>query len=349
MDDAHIEAFLVEATVGRKLRDGGRPTRRFWRRPIELLLVQLRAHGVVAPVDAPVERLGPGLPEYLVFLRQHRGFCERTINRQRLHVTRFLAYLGTRTEDDLRGIGIVQIDRYLVQAARRLARESMGSVCASVRGFLGHLRMRSILALDLRGQVATPHIYPLERMPRSVKWPDIERTLATVDRSSAIGRRDYAALALIAYGGLRGGDVAVLRLGDLDWRNDVIRARRPKSGMADDVPLISILGEALMAYLRDRPRVTHEAIFLKTKAPIEPMAAQGISALARKHLVRAGVKSARLGSHTLRHSLAVELLRQGYSLKAIGDVLGHAHPQSTFIYAKADVEHLREVSLEVLP
>jgi integrase len=208
--------------------------------------------------------------------------------------------------------------------------------------------MRSILALDLRGQVATPHIYPLEAMPRSVAWSDIERTLATVDRSSVLGRRDYAVLALIAYGGLRGGDVAVLRLGDINWRHDVIHARRPKVETTDDIPLIPALGEALIAYLRDRPHVPHEErIFLKTKAPIEPMTGRGVSATARKYLRCAGVKSARLGSHTLRHSFAVEILRQGYSLKAIGDVLGHNHPQSTFIYAKADVEHLGEVALEI--
>jgi integrase/recombinase XerD len=83
------------------------------------------------------------------------------------------------------------------------------------------------------------------------------------------------------------------------------------------------------------------------KAPIKPMTGGMISGTARKYLKLAGVKSARLGSHTLRHSLAVELLQRGYSLKAIGDVLGHHHPQATFIYAKADVEHLREVTLDI--
>jgi len=72
-----------------------------------------------------------------------------------------------------------------------------------------------------------------------------------------------------------------------------------------------------------------------------------ISQRARWYLRRAGVRAARLGSHTLRHSLAVELLQRGHPLKTIGDLLGHGHPQATFIYTKADIAHLREVALGV--
>jgi integrase/recombinase XerD len=153
-------------------------------------------------------------------------------------------------------------------------------------------------------------------------------------------------LVLIAYCGLRAGDVAALQLEHIDWRYDTIHAPRPKTGASEDVPLVPVVGEALVDYFRRRPASPHRRVFLKGHAPITPLADTMISGRARFYLERAGVKAARLGSHTLRHSFAVELLRRDHSLKTIGDLLGHGHAQSTFIYAKADVEHLREVALE---
>jgi len=352
MREDHIDAFLVEATAGRRLRERGRCVRILWRIPLLQLLEQLRNEGVVPAADVPVDVPGPGLAEYLAFLREHRGCCERTVQRQRRHVGQFLAHLQARTEDDLHRIKIEQVDRHLVQASRRLRRQSIGSVCASLRGFLGHLHMRGVLPSNLRPQVSTPHIYPLEGMPRAVAWSEVERALATVDRVSVLGCRDYAILMLIAYCGLRAGDVATLQLPDLDWHRDTIHVRRPKGKTTDAVPLIPVVGEALIAYLQRRTETPHAEVFLTEKAPVVPLAGPRISAMARKYLKRAGVKAARLGSHTLRHSFAVELLRRGHSLRAIGDVLGHDHPQSTFIYTKGAVEDLREVTLnveEVLP
>jgi len=345
--DDHVDGFLAAETAGRKLREGGRLKRRFRRRPIMRLLEQLRADGIVPRPAEPPEVLGPGLAEYLGFLRHHRGLSGRTVERQRLHISRLLAHLGVGTDDDLARITVDGIDGYLVRASRGLSRQSMGSVCASIRGFLGHLHMRGVLRSDLRAQVSTPRVYAQADMPRAVPWSDVARTLATIDRSTDLGCRDHAMLALVAYCGLRASDVAALRLEDIDWRRDTIRAPRPKSATSDDVPLVPAVGEALVAYLCRRPAVPHREVFLKVYAPIRPVRDRLISQRARLYLRRAGVKSARLGSHTLRHSLAVELLQRGHPLKTIGDVLGHGHAQSTFIYTKADVAHLREVALGV--
>ncbi len=345
--DDHVDGFLVRETAGRKLGEGGRLGRRFRRRPIMLLLEQLRADVIVPRPAEPPDALGPGLAEYLAFLRHHRGLSGRTVGRQRLHVSRLLTHLGVHTDDDLARITIDRIDGYLVHASRGLRRQSMGSVCASIRGFLGHLHMRGVLRSDLRAQVSTPRVYALEDMPRAVPWSDVERTLAAIDRSTELGCRDHAMLALVAYCGLRASDVAALRLEDIDWRRDTIHAPRPKSAASDDVPLIPAVGEALVAYLGRRPAVPYGEVFLKVYAPIRPVRDRLISQRARWYLQCAGVKAARLGSHTLRHSLAVELLQRGHPLKTIGDVLGHGHPQATFIYTKADVAHLREVALGV--
>lgn len=345
--EEHVERFLVAATAGRKLRGDGRLSRQFWRKVLSLLFERLRADGLVPPSPQVPEVLGPRVAEYLGFLREHRGMCESTVGRQRRHVVGFLAEIGARADGDLRAITIEQIDSYLVQASRRLGRESIGSLSSSLRGFLGYLHMRGTLPRDLRPHVATPHIYPLEAMPRAAAWPDVQRTIAGIDRSTTMGCRDYAVLVLIAYCGLRACDVAALRLQDLDWRHDVIHARRPKGGTSDDVPLVPLVGEALIAYLVRRPSTPHEEVFLTIKAPVRPLASARISWRVSGYLKRAGVKLPKLGSHTLRHSFAVELQRQGRTLKEIGDALGQTHPRSTSIYAKANVEQLRAAALDI--
>ena len=108
-----------------------------------------------------------------------------------------------------------------------------------------------------------------------------------------------------------------------------------------------MVGEALIAYLRQRPNSQIQQVFLTIKAPVKPLVSARISWRVGGYLRRAGVSEGKVGSHTLRHSLAVELQRQGRSLKEIGDVLGHTHPRSTQLYAKAHVELLRKATLDI--
>lgn len=345
--DEHVEEFVRADTARRRWRDGGDDARRDRRNPLRKLLAALRDEGAVPPAPPAVEVLGPCVADYLDFAREHLGLSASTLRKRRRMVGQFLVAVGARTEDDLRSIRVERIDEHFVAESRRLGKESVGSVSTAIRGFLGFLYVRGVVAKDMRGYLPRPRLYRLARMPRSVAWSDVQRTLGAIDRRTTLGRRDYAMLALIAYCGLRAGDVAALRLEDLDWRRDLIHARRPKTRSSEDVPLVDVVGEALIAYLRRRPASRHDAVFLTVNAPPRPLAAGRISTRVAQYMHRAGVRATKFGAHTLRHSLAVEMLRQGRSLKEIGDVLGHTHPQSTYLYAKADVEQLRQVALDV--
>lgn len=347
LGEAQLGAFLAKASTGRRLCEGGKRMRMLWRIPLQQFFEEMRAVGVVPADDKPKAEIAPALVKYLEFLRVHRGFEETTVQRHRRHVERFLVEIDARTDSDMHEISIDPVDRYLVRVARSLRRQSIVSVCSSLRGFLGHLHMRGILKINLREQVSTPRIYSLERMPRAIVWSEVQRTLGTIDRTGELGCRDYAILILIAHCGLRACDVAKLRLCDLDWRHDKIFVLRPKTKTNSAIPLIPVVGEALIAYLRFRPTARHNAVFLTNRAPIVPMVADQISSMVHRRLKCAGVKAETLGSNTLRHTLAVELLRQGHPLRVIGDVLDHRHPQSTFIYTKAAIDDLREVSLDV--
>jgi site-specific recombinase XerD len=107
-----------------------------------------------------------------------------------------------------------------------------------------------------------------------------------------------------------------------------------------------VVGEALVDYLRNgRPQTSERRVFFRSVAPVQPIGHAAISKRARHFLLTAGVEVPRPGSHTLRHSCVQRLVDADFSLKEIGDFVGHRSAKSTEIYAKVAVESLREVAL----
>jgi integrase/recombinase XerD len=354
LSEAHLEAFLHEVASGRTWRGvpvdaAGAVHGR--RRPLELLMARLRSAGVVGAALTDVPRVEPPhhalLVGYLDFVRQHRGLGEATIGQHALHVGRFLSYLGGAAT--VRELTSSELDGFVVECGRWMSRRSIGRVSAALRGFLRYLHLGGEIERDLASQVATPRLYRLETVPRGLPWDAVRTLLSAPDRATVAGRRDFAILVLLAVYGLRAGEVAALALDDIDWRGSQVRIPRAKGGEASWYPLHPDAGAAIADYLRrGRPVSACRQIFLTLSAPARPFArSSGISNIVTRHLQRAGVAAPHWGAHTLRHSRAVHLLGQGFSLSAIGDLFGHRHPQSTFIYAKAALEDLRAVGLEV--
>jgi site-specific recombinase XerD len=170
--------------------------------------------------------------------------------------------------------------------------------------------------------------------------------LVSIDRHTAMGRRDYAILLLLARLGLRSGEVTSLELDDIDWNAGQFSVRG-KGGQRIDLPLTTEVGEAIVAYLREgRPHSTSRRVFLRAKAPIHGfIGASGVGSIVRHSLERAGISSPTKGAHQFRHGLATEMLRQGATLGEIGEVLGHHHSQTTKIYTKVDLSALRTLAL----
>jgi site-specific recombinase XerD len=348
LSETDTDGFLEQLPRGRVRQPKRTARRRDYRRRIRLFLDHLREIGACPPPTSRTPTDPVLVTDYLTFLRQHRGLTAAYIEDQGCQLRRFLAHAGNDgTVEQLRMLSARHVDEFLVEASRRRKRTSMNHVCATVRGFFRFLHIKSVLINDLSLQVATPRIYQLEGVPRSASWADVDRTLATVNRTTLVGRRDYAILILLAYYGLRAHEVSMLRLGDLGWRNDELRVRRAKGGSTDALPLIPVVGNALLSYLEVRPASDRQELFLKVIAPAGPISGPSVSWLAHKYLSAAGVKAPLLGAHTLRHSHAIRLLRAGFPLKTIGDTLGHTCPQSTFIYSKAPTEELRSVGLDL--
>jgi site-specific recombinase XerD len=203
-----------------------------------------------------------------------------------------------------------------------------------------------VLAKDLSSLVEFPQSYRHAGVPRSISWEQVEQVLAGIDRRSVSGKRDYAMLLLLSTYGLRACEVAGLILDDLDWHNDRLKIRERKAGNTTTYPLSVVVGAAILDYLKNgRPATTHRQLFLRICAPLDPISSAAVSARAALYIRQAGIEVPRAGSHTLRHSCVQRLLNAHFSLKHIGDYIGHRNASSTQIYAKIAIEQLRDVAL----
>ena len=171
--------------------------------------------------------------------------------------------------------------------------------------------------------------------------------LESIDRSTGDGLRDYTMLLLIAAYGLRVSEVAALTLDGIHWRQRWLQVPQRKSRSPLPLPLTDTVGSALVHYLREgRPKdVTSRHLFLRSRAPIEPLKPTGVTMVFERWARRSGLEIPFFGAHCLRHSYAVHLLRSGASIKTIGDLLGHRYVDSTSGYLRLATEDLRDVAL----
>ncbi|MGA2015222.1 MAG: site-specific integrase [Solirubrobacteraceae bacterium] len=181
-------------------------------------------------------------------------------------------------------------------------------------------------------------------LPKALRAEEVARLLASCDRTTSVGRRDFAILTLLSRLGLRACEAAKLELCDIDWRAGELIVRG-KQDRYERLPLPADVGEAVVDYLRyGRPVRDDRHLFLTCRAPFGPMTggAGAIGMLVRAAYERAGLPPA--GAHALRHTVATEALRAGAPLEEIASLLRHRRHATTVIYAKVDWERLRELA-----
>jgi len=309
----------------------------------------LRREGLV-PVEetstrslSPAEQCAQGYEQYL---RETRALANATIINYVPFIRDFLSGRfgnGCVTLSRLRACDVVG---FVQRKAPRLHMKRAKLMTSALRSFLQYARYRGDVTLDLAAAVPAVANWSMQSIPRAIAPEQVRQLLASIDRRTAIGRRDYAILLLLARLGLRSGEVAFLELDDIDWSAGLLRVRG-KGGQRSELPLPAEVGKAIVAYLRrGRPDSSSRRVFLRAKAPIRGFrGASGVGSIVRHSIQRAGVDAPTSGAHQFRHGLATEMLRQGASLAEIGEVLGHRHPQTTKIYTKLDTEALRTLAL----
>ena len=344
-DQKRLEAAAARIDVIRRqagIRDDAREYRREFLRVTTRWLLFLGRLETEAPSPRPYAAL---LDDFERWMTDERGLSRGTLKNRRWHVGRFLEWLQARRVP-VPGLSPRDLDGYLQHLREKgLSRVSIKIHTNAVRAFIRHGERRGWCAAGLADMLRGPHVYRDDGLPIGPSWEDVTRLIADAASDDAMDVRDRAILLLFAVYGFRAGEVAALRLEDVDWEHDRLTVRRSKPGRAQVYPLVPVVGQAIIRYLKEaRPRCTFRELFVKIVAPIGPMTAGSLYSVVAERIKRLGIHVPRRGPHVLRHACAGHLMARGLSLKEIGDHLGHRSLTSTRVYAKVDLQGLREVA-----
>jgi site-specific recombinase XerD len=295
-----------------------------------------------APPPRPYAAL---LDDFARWMTEERGLSPVTMRNRRWHLVQFLAWLygrGRRVTD----LNLRDLDAYLQYFhAKGLSRVTIKIHTNAIRAFICHAERRGWCAAGLADTLHGPHIYREHGLPLGPSWDEVKKLIQDAASDDPADVRDRAILLLFAVYALRAGEVAKLRLEDIDWEHDRLTVRRSKQGRCQVYPLVPIVGQAIIRYLQEaRPRCAFRELFVKLVAPAGPMPSPSLYRVVAHRMKRLGIQATRRGPHGLRHACAGHLLARGLSLKEIGDHLGHRSLDSTRIYAKVDLQGLREVA-----
>ena len=341
LDERAVAAFLAHLPRCRcRGRRGGRPI--CTGAHAQAFLDFLRGCGAVhTPPPAPYPRTQPALvADFCRWMKEHRGLTQTTLADYGHATERLVACLG---EDP---------SRYDAAGLRAAVHDVVGGrgidtarhAATVARAFVRYLAMEGRCRPGLDEAILPVADRSLASLPRYVTADVVEKIIAAAGAARRSGARDRAIVLLLARLGLRGGDIVRMRLGDLDWSKGCVSVTG-KGRRESLLPLPQEVGDAILVYLRGRPAVASDRVFLRVRAPWSPLGSNcAVTQVVSRAIGRAGVATPTRGSNLLRHSVATAMLREGVSLAAVGVVLRHRSPQTTAHYAKVDVEMLRSVA-----
>lgn len=274
------------------------------------------------------------------WLEQHRGVAESTSYRYCRGATKVIETLG----DDPGTYEVESLRSFILEQALCSGPGTMKELISAARSFLRYLSAQGWCRAGLDQAIPAVAGWRLAVVPRCLGIDEINRTLEACDTATVMGARDRSIILLLARLGLRAGDVAGLRLPDVDWK-DASFVVSGKGRYEVRLPLSQEVGDALVTYLEIRPRVSADHVFLRAVAPNGPFrSSSAVSAIVARAIRRAGVTAPSYGAHILRHSAATQMLREGASLYEIGAVLRHRSHDMTAYYAKVDFTLLKQVA-----
>ena len=334
---ARVEQFVAERRNAGHVR---------WVSPLSLRLPlrYLRESGVIPTASRVLtdRRLDRLLEDYRVYLERERGLTAEARRKYESVARLFLEHRERIDGLALERLTAADVSEFLARECPRRSVSGARTLVAKLRALLRYLHVTGLISSPLRW--AVPGVADLRdrSLALGLEPAAVSRLLASCDPARHSGRRDYAILLLLVRLGLRGGEVAAMRLEDVDWRHGEILVRG-KGGRHDRLPLPTDVGEALADYLCHRPRVASRAVFVRALAPVGPMTSAAVCNVVNAACRRSGLPV--VGAHRLRHTAATEMLRAGASLPEIAQVLRHSQLKTTAIYAKVDRAALRSLAL----
>lgn len=289
--------------------------------------------------------------EYLLFQEafEERHYANATIlsNNQVLH--KFLNFLDEENVLESLGITPSHLTRFLGRYSTAKPKY-VATVISVMRNYLSFLYQQDFTKDDLSRSLPKVRVMRNAFIPYSWNTEDVKKLLGAVDRADSKGKRDYAILLMVVRLGLRVSDIRGLKFPNLDWNRKTITLTMQKTKRPIELPLLDDVGWAVIDYLKNgRPQTSSDRVFVRHRAPFD---AFGENESFQRDLHRYMVK-ARLdipldvhcGMHSLRSTLARNMLEANAPLPIISETLGHQNINTTSIYLKIDISGLRRCAL----
>jgi site-specific recombinase XerD len=350
---ADVEPTLVTAFLARHLaccrcRRQRTRTVPIARAALRQLLVVLASTRIGPPVAAPSMACVDGvIAAFDQHLEQTCGLAPATRHGYRRESRALLVARFGHGAVDVAALRPDEIRNFVTTRAKHLCPASANGVSNAVRALVRFLALHGFRSAGAPAAVPRAAVWRLGHVPRVLSDAEVAAFLGAFDRTTALGRRDYAIAVCLLMLGLRAGEVAAITLDDIDWRAGTLAIPTCKSRRGTRLPLPAQVAVALADYLqRGRPATTERAVFVHHRAPRGGRGKASLIRIAvRRAYARAGLDPRLTGTHVLRHTAATRLLRAGASMKEIADVLRHRSLDTSAIYAKVDLAALQGVAL----
>lgn len=284
------------------------------------------------------------LDQYCRWMRDERGFSNSTIVGWRCRVRDFLIWCNASSRE-LSHLRPSDIDDYFIDdVVHHWSRRTVATMAGVLRTFLHYAASQGWCDPQLAATIRGPRIYAQESVPFAPSWDEVRRILAGTLTDLPQDIRDRAILMLLSIYGMRATEVATLRLDQVDWQQRVIRIFRLKRRQPQVYPLLPSVAEALARYIDIvRPSTQHPEVFIGLHSPQRPLTRAAIYKIVSPRFLALGIEVVHRGPHALRHACATRLIAEGFTIKEIGDHLGHRSTSATCTYAKVNLAALREV------
>lgn len=291
--------------------------------------------------------IGAWMTEFTAY-KQSMRLHEKTLRSYRYYLYLLNKYLNENGINELSHISPLILLHYVsvllpeTPGAKHLA-------LSITRSFFQYLYNQNMTATDLSIAIPRDNYKKQSRLPSVYSKEEVKAILGTADRSTCVGKRDYAILLLAVRLGLRASDIRNLQFENISWPGSRLSFVQQKTKVPIVLPLPTDVGEALVDYLKyGRPASEYNYVFVEHLYPYDGMGEKAIPRIASKAIKKSDTEigTRRHGSHALRHTLANFLLGQKTSLPIISQILGHESVQTSMNYLRIDMEQLRQCALE---
>lgn len=304
------------------------------------------------PPDSWPEGFSQGLNSFFTEYREGE-LSELQYRRIRRNVQRFILYLSGNGFSSFTEVGYPQITGY-ISSLVGYAPATVASDISCLRVVFRYLYLNQFIYTPLHDLLPKVHNVWRTKIPNIWSEEEISRIKSVIDLGNPVGKRDFAIIMLAAGTGLRVGDIASLKLQDINWEKKELSVEQNKTRSFLKLPLMDDVGWAIISYLKDaRPETDSPYLFVKLNYPFEPYvsSSQALYRIITAYIGKAGIDTegrSKIGMHSLRHTVANTLLNHNVGITTIADILGHSSPETTLHYLRSSMESLSRCPLEVM-